>query len=327
MAARLLRGAARLLPAVGAGAGAGRAALGTAQPVEKKRWLRAYLEQQRLLAPPQRRSEKPNWDYHAEIQAFSHRLHENFSLDLLKTAFVNSCYIESEEARRRELGLDKETVPLNLQDNSKLAEQGVSFSRSYLTQCFAGAYPDLPAKGVQALVDFLTGQELVSYVARNLSVQDLTLCKEFPVPPDVLHRTFFAVIGALLGSSGPEQTGIFVRDFFIPELIGKDLFEIWEVVNPMGLLMEELTKRNISPPEPRITKQLGVSTVLPLYFVGLFCDKKMIAEGPGETLLAAEEEAARVALRKLYGYTENRRPWDYSKPKQELAAQKAISSN
>lgn len=56
-------------------------------------------------------------------------------------------------------------------------------------------------------------------------------------------------------------------------------------------------------------------------------DKKILAEGPGETLLAAEEEAARVALRKLYGYTENRRPWDYSKPKQGLAAEKAVSTN
>lgn len=56
-------------------------------------------------------------------------------------------------------------------------------------------------------------------------------------------------------------------------------------------------------------------------------DKKIIAEGPGETLLAAEEEAARVALRKLYGYTENRRPWDYSKPKEGWTAEKAISSN
>ncbi|NXK48909.1 RM44 protein, partial [Chauna torquata] len=273
------------------------------------------------------RSEKPGWDYHAEIQAFSHRLQEKFSLDLLKTAFVNSCYIKAEEARRQELGLDRETVALNLRDNSKLSEQGMSFSRSYLTQCFEGAYPDLPAKGIGALVDFLTSQELISYVAQNLSVQDLTLCAEFPVPPDVLQRTFFAVIGALLDSSGPEKTGIFVRDFLIPQLIGKDLFEIWKVVNPMGLLVEELTKRNISSPEPRITRQLGVSTVLPLYFVGLYCDKKIIAEGPGETLLAAEEEAARVALRKLYGYTENRRPWDYSKPKQEQTTEKAISSN
>ncbi|NXP79537.1 RM44 protein, partial [Ramphastos sulfuratus] len=324
MAARLLLPAARWLVA---GARPGRAGLSTAPTCNKKRWLRAYLEQQRLQEQPRRRSEKPNWDYHAEIQAFCHRLHENFSLDLLKTAFVNSCYIENEEARRQQLGLDKEAVALHLQDNSKLSEQGMAFSRSYLTKCFETAYPDLPAAGTGALVDFLTSQELVSYMAQNLSIQDLTLCRDFPVPPDVLQRTFFAVIGALLDSSGPDKTEIFVRDFFIPQLIGKDLFEMWEVINPMGLLVEELTKRNISAPEPRITRQLGASTVLPLYFVGLYCDKKIIAEGPGETLLAAEEEAARVALRKLYGYTENRRPWDYSKSKPALAAVKAISSN
>ncbi|XP_071607859.1 large ribosomal subunit protein mL44 [Heliangelus exortis] len=329
MAARLLlRASRRLLTGTGTRTRTGRVSVSTGPPPQKKRWLRAYLEQQRLEAPPQRRSEKPNWDYHAEIEAFRHRLHENFSLDVLKTAFVNSCYIESEEERRRGLGLDKEMVALNIPDNSQLAEQGLSFVCSYLSQCFEAAYPDLPAEGVRALVAFLSSQELVAHIARNLSIQDLTLCKEFPVPPEVLQRTFFAVIGALLSSSGPEKTGIFVRDFFIPQLIGKDLFEIWEVVNPMGLLVKELTKRNIPSPEPRITRQLGVSTVLPLYFVGLYCDKKIIAEGPGETLLAAEEEAARVALRKLYGYTENRRPWDYSKPKQaEKAAEKAISSN
>ncbi|NXS10527.1 RM44 protein, partial [Neodrepanis coruscans] len=328
MAARLLLRAVRpLLPAAGPGRCAPGPAFSSGPPPEKKRWLRAYLEMQRLQAPPQRRSEQPNWDYHAEIQAFSHRLQENFSLDILKTAFVNSCYIESEEAKRRELGLDKDTVALNLRDNGNLAEQGLRFARTYLTQCFEGAYPDLPARGIEALVNFLTSQELVSYVAQNLSIQDLTLCRDFPAPPQVLQRTFLAVVGALLESSGAERTGVFVRDFFIPQLIGKDLFEIWEVVNPMGLLVEELAKRNISAPEPRITRQLGVSTVLPVYFVGLYCDKKILAEGPGETLLAAEEEAARVALRKLYGYTENRRPWDYSKPKPELAAKKAISSN
>ncbi|NXF04307.1 RM44 protein, partial [Smithornis capensis] len=332
MAARLfLRAARPLLAAAGPGRGspgtASSAALSSGPPPEKKRWLRAYLEMQRLQAPPQRRSEQPNWDYHAEIQAFSHRLQENFSLDVLKTAFVNSCYIESEEARRRELGLDKDAVALSLRDNSGLAEQGLRFARAYLARGFEGAYPDLPARGREALVNFLTSQERVSYVAKNLSIQDLALCRDFPAPAQVLQRTFLAVVGALLESSGAERTGLFVRDFLIPQLIGKDLFEIWEVVDPMSLLVEELTKRNISAPEPRITRQLGVSTVLPVYFVGLYCDKKILAEGPGETLLAAEEEAARVALRKLYGYTENRRPWDYSKPKLGLAAQKAISSN
>ncbi|NXC49958.1 RM44 protein, partial [Penelope pileata] len=324
MAAGLLLVASRRLLAA---AGAGRAALGPAPRRDKKRWLRAYLEQQRLEAAPRRRSEQPGWDYHAEVQAFSRRLQEDFDLDLLKTAFVNPCYIRSEEARRRELGVGQEAAALRLRDNGELSEQGAAFSRSYLGQRLGASYPHLPAQGVTALVDFLTGQELVCHVAQNLAVQDLALCAHFPVPPAVLHRTFFAVIGALLGSSGPESTGLFVRDFFIPQLIGKDLFEIWNVVNPMGLLVEELTKRNIPAPEPRITRQLGVSTVLPVYFIGLYCDKKIIAEGPGETLLAAEEEAARVALRKLYGYTENRRPWDYSKPKEGRTAEKAINSN
>ncbi|NWR83704.1 RM44 protein, partial [Furnarius figulus] len=317
----------RALPPLSGPGRAGGAALSSGPPPEKKRWLRAYLEMQRLQAPPQRRSEQPNWDYHAEIQAFSHRLREDFSLELLKTAFVNPCYIAGEEERRRALGLSGPAAALALRPNSGLAEQGLRFARAHLGRAFERRYPRLPPPAVRALRDFLTGRDLLAFVARNLALQDLALCRDFPAPPEVLHRTFLAVVGALLESSGPERTGVFVRDFLIPQLIGKDLFEIWEVVNPMGLLVEELAKRNISAPEPRITRQLGVSTVLPVYFVGLYCDKKILAEGPGETLLAAEEEAARVALRKLYGYTENRRPWDYSNPKQEVEAEKAVSSN
>lgn len=158
-----------------------------------------------------RSSEQPGWDYHAEIQAFGHRLQENFSLDLLKTAFVNSCYIKSEEAKRRDLGVDKDAVALNLRDNAELSARGMSFSRSYLTRSFEAAYPRLPASGVAALVAFLTGRQLVSHVAQNLALPDLALCAQFPAPPAVLHATFFAVVGALLGSSGPERAGLFVR--------------------------------------------------------------------------------------------------------------------
>lgn len=283
------------------------------------------LERWRLLRcppPPVRRSEKPNWDYHAEIQAFGARLQETFSLDLLKTAFVNSCYIKSEEAKRQKLGIEKEAVLLNLKDNQELSEQGLSFSQMCLKQCLGDEFPDLPTEGVESLVGFLTGEAVVCHVARNLAVEQLTLSAEFPVPLPVLRRTFFAVIGALLQSSGPERASLFVRDFLITQMTGKELFEMWTVINPMGLLVEELKKRDISAPESRLTRQSGSTTALPLYFVGLYCDKKLVAEGPGETVLVAEEEAARVALRKLYGFTENRRPWDYSKPKESSRAEK-----
>lgn len=67
-------------------------------------------------------SEKPNWDYHAEIQAFGPRLQETFSLDLLKTAFVNNCYIKSEEAKRQKLGIEG-SCSSEPQDNQNLSEQ------------------------------------------------------------------------------------------------------------------------------------------------------------------------------------------------------------
>lgn len=59
-----------------------------------------------------------------------------------------------------------------------------------------------------------------------------------------------------------------------------------------------------------------------------YSNKKLLAQGPGETLVAAEEEAARVALRKLYGYTENHRPFDFSPQQQhEQPLIKSVSSS
>lgn len=278
--------------------------------------------------PPKPRSQQPNWDYHAEVQAFSTRLHENFSLEVLKTAFINPCYLQAEQERRKELGMDSEATALVLKDNIQLSEKGAGFTTSFLTDWCRASFPSLPSEGVDGVVGHLTSSAVVTYVARNLGIEDLTMSGECPVPDDVIYSTFMAVIGALQESSGAERTGFFLRDFLVTQLIGKDLFDMWTVVNPMGLLEEELTKRNVPLPEPRLIRSAGASTVLPLYFVGLYSDKKLLAQGPGETLVAAEEEAARVALRKLYGYTENRRPSDFSPPQQhQQPLIQSVSSN
>lgn len=63
---------------------------------------------------------------------------------------------------------------------------------------------------------------------------------------------------------------VFHQDLLVSQLIGKDLFDMWTVVNPMGLLVEEFTKMNVPLPEPRLIRAAGASTVLPLYFVGLY---------------------------------------------------------
>ncbi|NP_001079771.1 mitochondrial ribosomal protein L44 S homeolog [Xenopus laevis] len=299
----------------------------------KKRWLRPYLraleKKLELAGPPKPipRSQQPNFDYHAEVLAFSQRLNESFSMQLLKTAFVNKTYVMQEEQQRQELGLDKETAMLNLQDNEQLAGVGSEFTASYVQKTLEKAFPNLPPDGIKSLVDHLTSQEVVCHVAQNLAVEDLTLSSECPLDPLTIHRTFFAITGALLQSSGTQRAGLFIRDFLITQLIGKDLFDIWLIADPMSLLVQELSHRNLPLPEPRMTRECGAATVLPVYFVGLYCNKELIAEGPGESVSAAEEEAARVALRKMFGFTENRRPWNYSSTSQEIIEQKAIHSS
>ncbi|XP_072546788.1 large ribosomal subunit protein mL44 [Salminus brasiliensis] len=303
------------------------------QTRDKKRWAKTCTliteRKQRIDGEPapKPRSQLPNWDYHAEVEAFSARLKEHFSLELLKTAFVNPCYLHSEEEKRRALGLNTKVAVLSVRDNTQLRERGQQFTLGFLKDWCKSNFSSLPEAGVTAIVVHLTGAEVMCHVARNLAVEELAMTAEFPVPDDILQQTFFAVIGALEQSSGPERAGTFVRDFLVTQLIGKDLFHIWKVVNPMGLLVEELTCRGICPPEPRLILSSGTSTVLPLYLVGLYSDQKLIAQGPGETVLAAEDEAARVALRKLFGCAENRKPFDFSTPQEEHqpAASRAVT--
>lgn len=157
------------------------------------------------------RSQQPHWDYHAEVQAFNARLHENFSLELLKTAFINPCYLQAEQERRKALSVDSEAVALVLKDNSKLSEKGADFTKSFLTNWCTSSLPSMPGEGVQSIVGHLCSPEVVTYVARNLGVEDLTMSAECPVPDDVLYSTFMAVIGALQESSGAERTGLFLR--------------------------------------------------------------------------------------------------------------------
>ncbi|XP_062408102.1 39S ribosomal protein L44, mitochondrial [Sardina pilchardus] len=305
------------------------------QTRQKKRWMKAYtriMEAKLKLEgppPPKPRSEKPNWDFHAEVEAFGTRLQENFQMERLKAAFVNPCYVRAEQERRGALGVESETAALALKDNAELRARGLALTRDFLSDWCRASFPSLPAEGAAAVVDHLMSPEVVCHVARNLGVDDLTMSAEFPVPDDVLYGTFCAVVAVLEESSGPQRVGLFLRDFLSTQLIGKDLFDLWSVVNPMGLLVEECTRRGLPLPEPRLLRSAGASTVLPLFFVGLYCDKRLLAEGPGETLLAAEEEAARVGLRKLYGYTENRRPLDFSPAPQLQTSQgnsQALSS-
>lgn len=107
--------------------------------------------------------------------------------------------------------MDSEITALVLKDNIQLSERGVSFTKSFLSDWCRASFPILPRDGVESVVRHLASSAVVTDVARNLGIEDLTMSADCPVPDDVLHSTFMAVIGALTESSGAEKTGLFLR--------------------------------------------------------------------------------------------------------------------
>uniref|UniRef100_UPI00358F4971 large ribosomal subunit protein mL44 n=1 Tax=Myxine glutinosa TaxID=7769 RepID=UPI00358F4971 len=269
----------------------------------RKRWLQAWVRKERDLnrgkVPIEvPRSQKPNWDYDAELLAFTARLGEKDARQLLRLAFSKQCYSGNEGG---ELCLE----------GTQLLEEGERLAVAFLNRVIVESMPALPASALEALTEALLGEEALAKVARDLGMAELIVDAEFPVSKSTLRSAVFAVLGAIARSGGSERAELFVRDFVLPPLSWMDLFEVWSVEDPMAVLAQEMEKCGEAPPETRLTRQTGIHTLLPIYFVGIYSAGNLLAEAPGDGLFAAEEEAARTALRHLYGFTDNRRPLSF----------------
>ena len=123
----------------------------------------------------------------------------------------------------------------------------------------------------------------------------------FPPSDETISACFFAVLEVINISEGPVSAGRFLLDFLIPTINGKDILDdIWMPTDPMKLLAEEMELRKMPLPEARLTKQSGINTVLPVFFVALFSGQKMLSHSGGESISLAETDAAKIALKRLY---------------------------
>ncbi|KAK3598961.1 hypothetical protein CHS0354_024633 [Potamilus streckersoni] len=279
-----------------------------------RRGLRRYLKelyQRRLKAGPEPErhpSQLGIWNHDAELFAFGKRFGEEFDENLLKRAFVQRNYIIKEENKRKELGIDLITVPLGLVDNEDLARKGEEIASRYIKAYLRYSYPHMFEEGICAVHDFLMSHQTLLHIGMNIGLRELIMSAEYPPPEQAYILTFKAVIGALAVSQNVERAEVFVKDIIIPQLIGKDINELWEIVNPMGLLKAMLASEGRGPPEPRLLWHSASATVMSLYHVGLYSDKELIGKSPGETVTIAEEMAARNALKHLMQTTDSRAP-------------------
>jgi large subunit ribosomal protein L44 len=215
--------------------------------------MNRVLYKKRLAAGPEperHRSAWHNWNYNTEIYAFSKRINEEFNDSLLRQAFIHPDYNIGRKAEFEEVDVKIEEEFTS--NNFELAINGESICFHYLKSVFKFWYPNLPEEGTDQIIDFLMSTQTLAHIAQNIGIKDLIKCKEFPISPETLQATLFALIGALKASAGTIRAHLFINDFILTHLIGKNINELWTIKDPMGQLIEELEKKGIkSKPESR----------------------------------------------------------------------------
>lgn len=118
--------------------------------------------------PPQPRSTFLEWNYEAELFAFGKRLGEEFDRKLLKQALTHRSYVNLEEDKAKEKGIEFEAIPCNHQ----LINQGDEIILGHVKEELGKEHP----KDVtNALCDYLTTIDMLSHVAFHLGLKDLIL--------------------------------------------------------------------------------------------------------------------------------------------------------
>ncbi|XP_045453857.1 39S ribosomal protein L44, mitochondrial [Melitaea cinxia] len=245
------------------------------------------------------------WNLEAELYAFGKRLNEEFDSELLLQAFTDRSYVIKEEMKQKEMDFD-----IKMKDNRELAEQGGQFMDEYIKLYLETVLPKFPMEGITSVKNYLISESVLSKISLYLGTKDIILAAEYPVDQQTLAKTFKAIVGALLQSSGEEQTAHFVRDFVITQLQGQDVNDYWHIEDPWSMLTDLIAKTS-SQLEPRLIGEVGRNTLLACYRVGLYLDKKMLSSGFGETVAIAKEMAAREALKKIFGTEENMHPINF----------------
>jgi len=259
--------------------------------------------------PIPRRSSFTDWNYQAELMAIQARLGEQFDKELLARAFVMKSHVKLEIKKQEELGVDVKT---GLVDNSQLAREGLEVINKALLMWLRGALPLLPEDGIVAIKSFLTREMMLADISFHLGLRELVLSEEYPPSASTLAQTLQALIGALAHTDSA-RADKFVTDIIATQIAGKDINEIWSLTDPMKTLTNILTSSGLPPPESRLLWQTGPATILSSHMVGVFCDKEIIGQSPGETVEIAEEMAARDALRNIFNTAEASAPLSFGK--------------
>lgn len=256
--------------------------------------------------PPKQRSKFIEWNYNAELYAFGKRVGEEFDKDYLQRAFIERSYVISEEEKQKKVGIEDPKIAMK--DNQEFASNGHLLIEDYSKRYLRTVFPTFPEEGICSVSDYLLSDDVLADISKHLGTTDIILSSEYPPSTATLANVFKAVVYALELSSDKGKATLFIRDFVITYLSGKDINELWTIRDPENTLASILEKDGKRKPEPRIVAEAGKNTILSAFQVGLYSEKEFLGIGFGETVNVARESAAVDALKRIFQTTERAKP-------------------
>jgi len=277
------------------------------------------MEEKTLPFNLERRSTYIEWNIDVETSAFMARIGEKLDRGLWEIAITDKSYVLHQEETRQSLGLtatptDEASDPAPARpSNCELAEEGRDILKGAAQAWLSLARPCLPLEALRAYVDHLDSDAVMSDVALSMGLRAIVLQEEGPNPtPVALARAARAIIAVVQRCAGPQRTAAFVEQRLVPFVLTKDVFDVYELEEPL-LAVERALAASGGSVEARLVAEAGRHTLEAVFEVALYDDRRvMLSSGFGETVDIAVAEAARECLRRMWGVTPSAPPLPFT---------------
>lgn len=258
--------------------------------------------------PERRKDEFQNWNYRAEMFAFSRRIQENLSETTLERVFAHPSYVE--RVKNEQLKYDVPST--QIESNATLVARGDQILDETIKAYLRHAYSRVPEDGIASIANYLMSETVLADIAKWLGCKDIIMSAEWPPSARTMADTVRALVAGIELDLDLGRARRFIADMVISYLNDKDILDdVWRIPNPRETLNLILANSQLPSYEPRLMFQVGARSLEACHLVGLYSNKRLLGSSAGETLPIAEECAALDALQRLFDLRDGREPLIY----------------
>lgn len=189
-----------------------------------------------------------------------------------------------------------------VESNERLEFLGDSILSFVVSENLFNRFPEFNEGTLTNLRSLLVNTRSLAEMAKNLGFgQKLKLSKgeeesKGRENESLLADCFEAFVGALFIDQGISAVTLFIQDVLLSQV--DEIIKQESLKDPKSLLQEHVQAQKLGSPVYTVLKEEGPAHAR-IFTVGVFVNKKMLAQGQGKSKQVAQSQAASLALKTL----------------------------